>query len=129
MVPSRDMPVSKWVIEFWSIYVKLLVPLSNYGGPLAEKAISKDPVFMGLLLDPLPKRDKNFLEVIAVYPVRVFHCFVLCFLARKQYEQLAFQVCNYAFRMCHVCPHVYMYVPCVRECFKKFRYNGRFMCY
>ena len=60
---------------------KVIASLSNYGGPLAEKVISKDPVFMGLLLDPLPKRDKNFLQVIAVYPVRVFHGFVLCFLA------------------------------------------------
>jgi len=75
------MVVSKWVIEYWSIYVKLSLPFPIMGGPLAEKAISKDPVFMGLLLDPLPKGDKNFLQVIAVYPVRVFHGFVLCFLA------------------------------------------------
>ena len=60
---------------------KVIGSLPIMGGPLAEKAIFKDPVFMGVLLDPLPKGDKNFLQVIAVYPVRVFLCFVLCFLA------------------------------------------------
>ena len=84
MVPSGDMVVSKWVIECWSIYVKLLVP-TCYGGPLAEMVIFKDPVFMGLLLDPLPKRDSRLLYIIVVYPVSVFHCFVLGFLTCEQY--------------------------------------------
>ena len=75
------MPVSKWVIECWPIYVKLLVPLAIMGGPLTEKSIFKDPVFMGVLLGGPLGADRFILEVIAVYPVRVFHCFVLCFLA------------------------------------------------
>jgi len=72
LLPPDDMVVSKWVIELGPIYVKLLVPLWLFVGPQTEKVIFKDPVFMGVLLGGPLGADRFILEVIAVYPVRVF---------------------------------------------------------
>ena len=56
-----------------------------FGGPRLHWSVSKDPVFMGVLLGVLLGADRFVLGVIAVYPVSMFHCFVLGLLTCEQY--------------------------------------------
>ena len=42
--------------------------MTVFGGPRGVRSVSKDPVFMGVLLGVLPKGHK-MLHIISVYPV------------------------------------------------------------